>query len=148
MSNELKQTYRDVEIVYVERDDRWNFTVNGKERNRESLVKAKESIDRALDHERVEKPWEPFAAYLFRGGELREVKVTSQADTSRYSNSRQYWIAQGGKRSKEPECYLYAVTPENEKAIARWRELEAEIDRLSQEQRMLIDGMTKVQIPV
>lgn len=65
MSTEpIKQTYRDIEIVYIESDDRWNFTVNGRERNRESLVKAKESIDRALDNEVKERPWKPFEAWF------------------------------------------------------------------------------------
>lgn len=36
----ITETYRDVEIVYKETENVWNFTVNGKERNRESLIKA------------------------------------------------------------------------------------------------------------
>src|SRR5688572_28389089 len=98
MSNDqIRRAYRDVEITYIEQDDHWNFIVNGRERNAESLVKAKESIDRALDHERKERPWRPFAAYCFRGHSgFDPVMITSQADTGRYSSSRQYWISKNG----------------------------------------------------
>lgn len=149
MSDVIRQTYRDVEIVYVERSDRWNFIVNGRERNVESLAKAKESIDRSLDYEHKEKPWKPFAAYWKDYGcDFVPVMVTSEAD-KRYGSTRYYWISKPGRngkkeRSKESEFELYAVTPENDKAIARWRELDAEIERLSKEQRELTETLAKI----
>lgn len=148
----IKQTYRDVEIVYIEREDKWNFTVNGRERNLESLAKAKESIDRSLDYERKEKPWKPFAAYYHRSTSegFTKVTVTSEADY-RYGSGKYYWItADNGRkkeRSKESELFLYAVTPENERRIAKWQELDEQIDRFSKQQKDLVESMDRAQPP-
>lgn len=152
MSDEpIKKTYRDVEIVYVERDDRWNFTVNGRERNSDSLAQAKESIDRSLDYERKERPWKPFAAYLkkYSGDDFQAVTVTSQADPGRYNTGLYFWVTKGPKkeRSKESAFDLYVVSPENIQKIARWRELDKEIDRLGGEQRKLNEEMERVKAP-
>lgn len=142
-----------MEIVYVERDDKWNFTVNGRERNLESLAKAKESIDRALNYERKERPWKPFTAYYKRysGDDFQLVTVTSQADPGRYNSGVYFWISkQDGRkkeRSKESQFDLYAATPENEQRIARWRELDTQIDALSKEQRELQESMTHIERP-
>jgi hypothetical protein len=153
MNDTITQTYRGVEIVYIESADRWNFIANGRERNAESLAKAKESIDRSLDYERKERPWKPFAAYHKDYGRgFDPVTVTSEADRD-YGSDKYFWISKAGKngrkeRSKESEFELYAASVENEQKIARYRELDAEIKRLSSEQRQLVETMTKVTAPV
>lgn len=148
MSDEpIKKTYRDVEIVYVERDDKWNFTVNGRERNSDSLTQAKESIDRSLDYEKKERPWRPFAAYhKDYNQDFVPVTVTSVADRG-YGSSTYYWISKNKKRSKESEFELFAATPENEQKIVRWRELGKQIDRLDAEQRKLVEEMERIKAP-
>lgn len=151
MANEpIKHTYREVEIVYVESGNVWNFIANGRERNVESLTKAKETIDRSLDYERKERPWKPFAAYFHRSTSegFMPVTVTSQAE-QRYGSGAYYWITSEneGKKSrhKEHESYLYATTPENEAAIARWQELDVQIEALAKEQQGLVKHMAKAQ---
>lgn len=136
----IKQTYRDVEIVYIEREDKWNFTVNGRERNLESLAKAKESIDRALDKEVKERPWKPFEAwYENRHGErdYQKVRVTSEAD--RDYGRRQFWITREvedkygqkeQKRQKVTMDYLFAVSPDNDERIQQVMELRKQADSL------------------
>lgn len=150
MGNEpIKQTYRDVEVIYVESSDHWNFIVNGRERNAESLAKAKEFIDRSLDYERKEKPWKPFAAYhKDYNRDFTPITVTSEADRG-YGSARYFWVSRSNpngskQRSKESELEIYAATPENEAAIARWRELNAEVDRIEAEKRVLVEGMAKI----
>lgn len=152
---QIKQTYRDVEIVYVERDDRWNFIVNGRERNLESLAKAKESIDRALDREVKERPWKPFEAwYESRYGErdYQKVKVTSEADKD--YGRRQFWISKqiepkyagdkDHKRSKVQMDYLFAASPENDEKIRRIVELRKEADRLYEQAGVLRAELTPI----
>lgn len=148
MSTEtIKQIYRDIEIVYVELHDKWNFTVNGRERNSDSLAQAKESIDRSLDYEKKERPWKPFAAYhQDYNRDFEPVTITSVADRG-YGSSTYYWISKGKKRSKESEHELYAATPENEQRITRWRELDKEVDRLEDEKRQLVAEMEHVKAP-
>lgn len=147
----IKKTYRDVEIIYVEREDKWNFTVNGRERNSDSLAQAKESIDRSLDYEKKERPWKPFAAYhQDYNRDFEPVTVTSVADKG-HGSAAYYWISKvkgrDKKRSKESEFELFAATPENEQKIARWRELNAEIRRLDSEKRQLVHEMEHVKAP-
>lgn len=139
-TEQIKQTYRDVEIIYIEREDKWNFTVNGRERNLESLAKAKESIDRALDREVKERPWKPFEAWYedrYGNREYRKVRVTSEADKD--YGRRQFWITREiedrhgrkeQKRSKVAMDYLFAATPENDEKIRRIIELRKEADSL------------------
>lgn len=135
----ITQTYRDIEIIYVEREDKWNFTVNGRERNLESLAKAKESIDRALDREVKEKPWKPFEAWYenrYGSHDYEKVRVTSEAD--RDYGRRQFWIirevedrgTKTQKRQKVQIDYLFAVTPENDEKVRRVIELRKQADEL------------------
>lgn len=146
-TNEIKQTYREVEIVYVESQDKWNFTVNGRERNSDSLAQAKESINRSLDYEKKERPWKPFPAYhQDYNRDFEPVTITSIADKS-YGSRTYYWVSNGKKRSKESGHELYAATPENEQRITRWRELDKEVDRLEDEKRQLVAGMEHVKTP-
>lgn len=141
MSTEtIKQTYRDVEIVYVESDDKWNFTVNGRERNLESLAKAKESIDRALDKEVKERPWKPFEAWYtggYGGGDFQKVRVTSEADKD--YGRRQFWISREAenkynqkeqKRQKVTMDYLFATSPQNDEKIDKIISLREQADKL------------------
>jgi len=139
----ITETYRDIEIIYRETENVWNFTVNGKERNRESLLKARESIDNALDKEVKEKPWQPFDAYLCRFGDIERVKVTSEADSG-YSGKR-YWIVRSDKkRVRESGHNLYAVNAENDRLLAEWRELDARIDQLTEQRTAKLNAMVRI----
>lgn len=151
-----KYTYRDIEIVYIEGSDRWNFTVNGKERNRESLAKAKESIDRALDTEVKERPWKPFEAWYesrFGGNrDFKKVTVTSEADKD--YGRRQFWISEKiepkyasdktTKRSKVSMEYLFAATPENDERIDRIIALREQAEKLYAESRTISGQLTPI----
>lgn len=151
-----KYTYRDIEIVYIEGSDRWNFTVNGRERNRESLAKAKASIDNALDNEVKEQPWKPFEAwYENRYGGNRDyvkVRVTSEAD--RDYGRRQFWISvpvepkyagdKDSKRQKVQIDYLFAVTPENDARIEKITALKEEAEKLFNEARTISGQLTPI----
>lgn len=57
----ITDTYRDIEIVLLEDENKWRFTANGRERTAPTLPKAREYIDNALDavKSKKEKPWEP-----------------------------------------------------------------------------------------
>lgn len=143
----IRKTYRDVEIVYVEGSDKWNFTVNGRERNLETLAKAKESIDRALDREVKEKPWKPFEAWFesrFGNRDFEKVRVTSEAD--RDYGRRQFWITREAKqrRSKEPMDYLFASTPENEEKINQIIALRQQAEKLYAEAGTLKSQLTPI----
>lgn len=152
----IRKTYRDVEIVYVESDDKWNFTVNGRERNLESLAKAKESIDRALDREVRERPWKPFEAWYenrYGSTEYQKVRVTSEAD--RDYGRRQFWISKeikpkyaGDKTNKKEKVgmdYLFAATPENDERISQVTSLREQAEKLYAEASTLRSQLAPIQ---
>ena len=161
MSTEvIKQTYRDVEIVYIERDDKWNFIVNGRERNLESLAKAKESIDRALDKEVKEKPWEPFEAWYgghySGGGDYLKVRVTSEAQKG-YGGVRELWITYTAKdyrgrdeqkREKVGIDRLFQMSPGNNALIQQVAEIDAEIEKLHKQAGKKRGRLTPIQVEV
>lgn len=155
-TEQIKQTYRDVEIIYIERDDKWNFTVNGRERNLESLAKAKESIDRALDKEVKERPWKPFEAWYeerFGSREYQKARVTSEAD--RDYGQRQFWISReikpkyagdkDHKREKVGMDYLFAATPENDEKIGQIISLREQAEKLYAEASALKSELAPIQ---
>jgi hypothetical protein len=151
----IKHTYRDIEITYIEGNDKWNFTVNGRERNRESLTKAKESIDRALDNEVKERPWQPFEAWYenrYSGNrDYEKVRVTSEAD--RDYGRRQFWIMRevtdnkGNKEQKRVKVqmdYLFASTPENDQKIRQITELREQANKLYEEAKAVSSKLAPI----
>jgi hypothetical protein len=157
MSNPIKTTYRETEIIYLEDPNRWRFTANGRERSAESLVKAREAIDRALDEvrEKKQKPWEPFEAYFAKGyrdeGFVR-VRVTSVAEERSYSSEPKFWISKPdakGKpeRSKESASSLFKLCAENEALITEMGKLYAERERVDGAIRDARRQMVKIEIP-
>lgn len=153
MSDAIKTEYRGVEIVYLEDPNRWRFTANGRERSAESLVKAREAIDRALDDVKAkkEKPWEPFDAIFnastYNGSaDYLKVKVTSVAEERSYSGP-QVWISNNGKRSKEALSRLFKDCPENEALIAEMVRLQAEREAIDEQMSKARGQMIRASLP-
>ena len=148
----ITTTYRDIVITYWEGDNKWRFTANGRERSSESLVKAKESIDRALDEVKAEKvkPWQPFEAYLgdrySTSGKYQKVKVTSVAEDRGYGEGKM-WVSNNGNRSKESISSLYAVTPENDALISEIQRLTKEREALEEKLREAKGKMVNIEVP-
>lgn len=44
-SNHIKVIHSGIEILYVEGENKWTFTLRGRDRSADSLAKAKEYID-------------------------------------------------------------------------------------------------------
>lgn len=148
MTEPIKSNYRDVEIIYLEDPNKWRFTVNGRERSTESLAKARESIDRALDDVKKGKAWEPFEAYFCRGyssNNFRKVKVTSMAET-RYGKP-DFWINDNGQRSKESASSLYKVSAKNDALIAELQRLQKESEALAARESEARHKLTNIEIP-
>lgn len=157
----ITETYRDVEIVLLEDENKWRFTANGRERSAPSLPKAREYIDNALDEVKSKKAkvWEPFEAYHKSGystDSFEKVTVTSEAESDRYSNRRQYWINNKNKdhrghkekgRSKVSATELYAITPDNDKLIAQLAVLSKESEQLEEKIRSTAAKVKQITVP-
>lgn len=121
MSDNIAIVYNNVEIIYDENDNVWRFELRGRQRSTESLAKAKEAIDKPLPVGK--KKFERFSAYLARHDSgFKIVEVTSIADGPSWRNKTEVWITFDGNRQKVGLDDLYAVTPENEALIAKWKQ--------------------------
>lgn len=143
-------TYEGISIAYIERSDEWEFELRGRTRRAPSLSKAKELINKEPAEKRV-KPWEPFQCYQWEryGSEgVTKSTVTSCAGRARYSNGIEWWVKTSkGKREKVSTDQLFAITPDNDKRIAEWKELDAQIDELQAKQAKLRASLKQIETP-
>jgi len=131
----IGETYRDVEVVYLIDENKWRFTVNGRERTAETLSKARESIDRSLSNvsQKKEQAWKPFEVWHREryGDGFKKVLLTSVAEgRSRWDKSAYAWISNNGKRSKEPMSLLFSIDEHNNALVEKIVSLEAEGHRI------------------
>lgn len=101
-------------ITYDEQENKWKFTLRGRDRSAESLAKAKEIIDKPVPAEKA-KPFEKIPAWLFKYSSETPVKVeiTGIAEGYGYGRSEFVWVNNAKKRSKE--MIAGGVYPSNEK---------------------------------
>lgn len=149
----IKDTYREVEIILLEDENKWRFTANGRERTAPTLPKAREYIDNALDavKGKKEKQWEPIPAWKsapFDKQKFTRVTITALAEGRRYSGP-EVWVKSDvdGKRSKEDLNLLFADTDANAEAIRRIQQLESEIKRVTGEMGELREKMDRITLP-
>jgi hypothetical protein len=139
--SEIKVEYRGETIRYREQDNDWTWQGNG--RGLISLEAARKSIDRALDGAPDKPKFQKRKALRLESSysdSWQEVEVTSV-------EGDQFWISYSERRGKnktrkkEYGSRLYADTPENRDAIARWRELKAEEKKLKEQVEATVTGM-------
>lgn len=141
----ISETYREIEIVLLENENKWRFTANGRERTAPTLPAAREAIDKAL---KAETKWEPVDAYFTSYNSSGPVRVTITSEAGgHHGNYRQFWISNNGKRSKESEGVLYAITPENDALFARIVELVKQQKALREQEKELLQQLRPIQIP-
>lgn len=146
MTEQIKVTYGGVEIVYVERENRWRFELRGRERSSESLEKAKEAIDRPEPQEK--KPFTRVSAWVSKYSGFEKVEVTSIAEGG-YGHTRVWTVGTGGRRGKErskESASLCYPSPENDEKVAKWLELSKQIDSLREQQIKLVKTMTSLKV--
>lgn len=144
MSEQIKVTHAGIEIVYVEGENQWVFTLRGRERKVESLQKAKEAIDKPPPKDK--KPFERIEAWgsnRYGGTEFKILTVTSIAERqSSWSRTPEVWVTYAdkdrwGKAEQKREKYSSdAVFPRNEKndaIVAKCEQLRKQIQALEEE---------------
>lgn len=104
--------HRGTTITYNESENRWAFTLRGRDRSAESLAKAKEYIDKPVPFGEKAKPFEKIPAWYFPYNDTpKKAEVTGIAEKG-YS-CEEVWITCEGKRSKQR--VLDRIYPANEK---------------------------------
>lgn len=152
----ITETYREIEIVLLEEENKWRFTANGRERTAPSIVKAHEYIDNALDEVATKKvkAWKPFEAYFKVSYQdtFEVVTVTSQAEDGRDN----FWINNKNKdyrgfkekgRSKERVSTLFVISPENDKLIAEYKALVKQAEDANEKAAATLGRIQHVEAP-
>jgi hypothetical protein len=144
MSNTMTIEYSGIIIAYDEKDNRWRFTLRGRDRSAESLAKAKEYIDKPKPEDKKEKPFERIKAFRFSyGGTVLVGEVTSIAERG-YSNLKAWFVGPGHNRSKEAAYSLYPMTSENEALLKQWKVLEEQRLSITKDQSDIVNKMTSL----
>lgn len=140
----ITETYRDVEIVLLEEENKWRFTANGRERTAPSTVKAREFIDSALDAvaTKKEKPFEAIpVCYMPPYPDSNDVekigkgRITSIADKN-YRGEPVVWATTKYRgREKTDLTYFCADSPENDAIFARLQKLAKQEEEIAEQFR-------------
>lgn len=144
MTEALQVTYDGISVSYDEAEDKWSFTIRGRERSAPSLAKAKEFIDRPVKDKEA-STFTPLAAYYVGYDHApREIQVTSMAEGRSYSSGQHYWIVKDGQRRKERCDYIYPQSPSNVEAVTQMRGLEKQIKTLQKQLEKAHQSMEKL----
>lgn len=139
----MKTTHREIEIEYAEKENRWVFTLRGRERKVESLAKAKEAIDRPVKEDKPE--FKRRTAWFKQYGRAPlKCEVTSIAEGHSWSSDTYFWIVvpSEGRRRKESITSLLADTPQNAERIEKVLALDKRGEELEEEKRKINNCMT------
>jgi hypothetical protein len=135
----------DTTITYNESENRWTFTLRGRDRSAESLAKAKEYIDKPLPPEKA-KPFEKIPAWWFRYSEVpKKIEVTGIAEGRAYSGTEYVWINNSGNRRKE--SVAHAIYPANAKNDPLINEIVAE-EKAIRDSRSRIESLRQKLSPL
>lgn len=149
--NAIKETYKEVEITYNERNNTWEFILRGRERTAESLAKAKEIIDKPPAPK--EKPFERVPVWYchYREGwhrgtvtSLKQCRYSSHVE-ARVSFGKESIATVGAVRVVEPS-ELFPCNEKSDALVEEWKVLEEEIQSLTKQQEK-IKGWMKHYIP-
>ena len=139
MNEQIKVKYQDVEITYLERENKWQFVLRGRERSATSLELAKEAIDKPEPKEK--KEFNRVKVYFQEWGKWEEGEVTSTAEQEKYSYAQSVWLVIKGKRSKVRAEVCLPINDHNTPLVAQHREMEARKAKLIKEMEAVVKLM-------
>lgn len=142
MNTPITVEYGGVVIVYVERDNRWMCEIRGRERSFDTLVKAKEAIDKPEPKEKTFNRTPAWYKGYGIGCEPCEVTSVAEAPSWRGSGSTCYWVSRNGGRSKEFSSSLFAKSPENDSKVKELDALKAQIESLNKQALKVAESLT------
>lgn len=117
-SQQIKVTHSGVTITYNEREDKWQFTLRGRDRSADSLAKAKEYIDKPIPAEKA-KPFAKIPAWLYSYNAEEPVKVEVTGIAEINYGCQSVWINNSGVRSKERVHNIYQRNDKNDMLIGQ-----------------------------
>lgn len=140
--------HSDVTITYDEQQNKWLFTLRGRDRSADSLAKAREFIDKPVPRDKA-KPFQKIPAWFFRYGEPPvKIEITGIAEERSYSGGERVWIK--CKRSRSKESVAYAIYPQSTKNDALVQQIitkESQVEKLREEISNLRGKLEKLVLP-
>lgn len=148
MSQELPTIkYRDGAIIYNESNNRWHYSIDGAQGDRESVTAAKQAIDRFLDKE-AKFPRHTAIKSGYSGETPIEVTVTSYCGSEDSA-----WVtykSQSGRSQREKVSFhdLYEHNDANKAIAARVAAINQQVESLQEERWKILESMeTYVPLP-
>lgn len=143
MPEEVKCEYHGITITYNESTDVWLFTLRGRDRSAETLLKAKEYIDRPVKSTKA-NTFTRTKVMLRTGGSFVEGEVTSIAGTG-YRGRAEAWVSytvEGRAQRAKYFCNdLYPINPVNMSGIERIRAIDEQRAKLNREREAVVAGL-------
>ena len=134
----LKTQHNGIAIEYNEKRNVWVFELRGREREADTLLKAKEVIDKPEPKDKP--PFTRVKAYTERsydGSGFQTVDVTSVAFTHSWQET-EYWISTKNKQRQKVTAHsLYPVTPKNDELIAQIKSIDEQSAALGKQRSAL-----------
>ena len=140
MSDTITIQHHGVEIVYLERENRFQAVIRGRERSFESLAKAKEAIDKPDPQEKEAFKRAPIWYARYQGTPV-EAEVTSLAEKPSYGDGNFFWISSEGRRQKEPQRSLFERSESNDAIVKQMAQLDSDIEGLQKKRNKLFEGL-------
>lgn len=142
-------TYKGVEITFNELYERWEFTLDGRERFSQKLSAAKAVIDAPSKEKK--KPFNQIEAWWDYYRDYQKVKVTSLAEGSS-ANSAHFWISYTDSsdrtsRAKIERRTLFAVNDKNDALIAEIKRLKDEVKKINDQIDQTAAKLTPIPLP-
>ena len=144
----MKETYKGVEIVYSEENNRFEFELRGKERFASSLKLAKEAIDKPVAGP-AGKKFNPVRALHCSYSGVRPGTITSIAEPG-YRSSQQVWFVtdEGKSRSKESLSQMCEESKPNLTLYAKSKALDKEAETLRKKAEAMRNSMKPIKITI
>lgn len=138
--------HKGVTISYRIMENDWSFEINGREESAQSLIEAKDMIDKAPP--KSKRDFKSFNAWFVSYACVPyEVTVTSIAERSRFRNDPRVWVKHDTTRSKEKCDSICPRSPLNDDIVSKIKNLQNEIDILSEKKESLLKSMVRMPIP-
>lgn len=147
----MTTTYKDIEITYDEYENKWTFTLRGKDRSTDSLKAAKEMIDAPPPRDKkaftkTEVWHDGNLEQWVNDSKFVKVSVTSIAEPD-YAKEPQVRCSQGKGRRTVRVKDLFYITPANDAKIDQIRVLREDIAKAEKQVEKLIQSLDRYELP-
>lgn len=142
-SKPITVVHSDTTITYNEGENKWTFTLRGRDRSADSLAKAKEFIDKPLPPEKA-KPFEKIPAWSTYRDSPTRGEVTGF--TEEYGTPA-VWFVSNKTRNKIRAHYIFPSNAKNDRIFELVNTKEKQINTIRFEIRAALYGLKKLVIP-